>query len=203
MIRGHVVVFAKAPAMGRVKTRLAREVGALTALRFHRHSTERLLRVIAADRRWRLWLAIAPDRAAAGPRFWRIAAPRLPQGLGDLGRRMRRPIERLPPGPVVIVGSDIPSIERRHVAAAFAALGRHDFVLGPASDGGYWLVGTRRRRVAPGLFRNVRWSTAHALADTLAGMAGRSVALLEVLDDVDDAASLRRAQESSRRTTSR
>ena len=203
MIHRHVVVFAKAPAMGRVKTRLAREVGALAALRFHRHSTERLLRMAGADRRWRLWLAIAPDRAAAGPRFWRVAAPRLKQGGGDLGHRMRRPIERLPPGPVVIVGSDIPGIERRHLVTAFAALGQSDFVFGPAADGGYWLVGTRRRHPPLGLFREVRWSSPHTLSDTLEGLAGHSVALLETLEDVDNAASLARAQESRRRTTSR
>jgi glycosyltransferase A (GT-A) superfamily protein (DUF2064 family) len=91
----------------------------------------------------------------------------------------------------VIVGSDIPELSPRHVAAAFRALGRHEAVLGPAADGGYWLIGLRRRpRIPAGLFQGVRWSSAHALADTRASLPrSSSVALLEVLEDVDDAES--------------
>ena len=189
-MKRHLVVFAKAPAMGRVKTRLAREVGAVTALRFHRFTTASLVRRLAADPRWAVRLAVT-----SGPPFRGVPGARVAQGRGDLGERMRRPLRRLPPGPVVIVGSDIPGIARRHIAAAFRALGRHDLVFGPAMDGGYWLVGARRRPALPDLFRDVRWSTRHALADTLAGAGKRfSVALLDELEDVDDAASLRRAR---------
>jgi glycosyltransferase A (GT-A) superfamily protein (DUF2064 family) len=102
---------------------------------------------------------------------------------------MARPIAELPPGPVVIVGSDIPEIERDHVAAAFRALGEHDAVFGPARDGGYWLVGLRRRPSRAHPFgRGVRWSSAHALADTLACLGGRRHCLLERLSDIDTAA---------------
>jgi glycosyltransferase A (GT-A) superfamily protein (DUF2064 family) len=79
------------------------------------------------------------------------------------------------------------------VAQAFAALGAHDAVFGPAGDGGYWLVGLRRRPRVPDPFRGVRWSTPHALADTLANLRPRErVAMLERLEDIDDAASYRR-----------
>lgn len=189
----HLVVFARAPALGRVKTRLARDIGALAALRFHRLATGRLLRRLAGDPRWRCWLALTPDRAACEPRYWRAGVTRIAQGGGDLGRRMRRPLLRLPPGPVVIVGTDIPGIGRAQIAAAFRALGSHDFVFGPAIDGGYWLAGTRVRKPPPSLFRNVRWSTGDTLADTLAGIPDRfRAALLETLDDVDDGPSYRR-----------
>jgi rSAM/selenodomain-associated transferase 1 len=188
-MKRHVVVFAKAPAMGRVKTRLAREVGPVAALRFHRGTTERLVRDLGADKRWIVWLAVTP-----GPPFRGLPGRRVDQGRGDLGERMRRPMRRLPPGPVVIVGSDIPGITRRHVADAFRALAESALVFGPAADGGYWLVGARRRPSVPDLFRGVRWSTEHALADTLSPVKKRfSVALLDELEDVDDAASLRRA----------
>jgi glycosyltransferase A (GT-A) superfamily protein (DUF2064 family) len=89
---------------------------------------------------------------------------------------------------VVLVGSDIPALSARHIAAAFAALGRCDLVFGPATDGGYWLVGARDGAMARGLFRTVRWSGPQALADTLANARGRRVTLLEALADVDDAA---------------
>ncbi len=99
---------------------------------------------------------------------------------------------RLPPGPVIIVGCDIPDITAAHIAKAFRALGRHDAVFGPATDGGYWLVGLRRRPCFTDPFGKVRWSTPHALGDTLANLAGRSVATIETLSDVDDGADLAR-----------
>ncbi len=98
----------------------------------------------------------------------------------------------LPPGPVVIVGSDIPDIAPNHIAKAFRALGDNDAVFGPATDGGYWLVGLRRRPRFLDPFAGVRWSSVHALADTLANLAGRRVAFVDLLSDVDDGDSLRR-----------
>jgi glycosyltransferase A (GT-A) superfamily protein (DUF2064 family) len=102
---------------------------------------------------------------------------------------MARVFRTLPHGSAVIIGSDIPAIASGHIAAAFRALGENDAVFGPATDGGYWLVGlgprARRRR---GLFASVRWSSEHALADTLESLpCGTSVAFLEMLEDVDDA----------------
>jgi glycosyltransferase A (GT-A) superfamily protein (DUF2064 family) len=107
---------------------------------------------------------------------------------------MTLPFRVLPPGPVVLVGSDIPALRAGHVAHAFRLLGRNDFVFGPAGDGGFWLVGARRRKPMPrALFAGVRWSTAQALADTLAGLpSGYSRGLADMLDDVDDAQDLRR-----------
>jgi glycosyltransferase A (GT-A) superfamily protein (DUF2064 family) len=92
----------------------------------------------------------------------------------------------------VLIGSDIPAVTRAHIAAALAALGRHDSVFGPAEDGGYWLVGERRLHAMPDLFRGVRWSSPHALADTLANLApGETDAFAATLADVDDGAAYR------------
>ncbi|HUI18380.1 MAG TPA: TIGR04282 family arsenosugar biosynthesis glycosyltransferase [Alphaproteobacteria bacterium] len=188
----HLVVMAKAPRLGQAKRRLAADIGAFAALAFYRAGLMRLLRRLKQPRRWRLWLYVTPDRAARAG--WPPGLALRPQGRGDLGARMRRPLAALSPGPVVIVGSDIPALAPAHIAAAFAALGSHDLVFGPATDGGYWLVGARRRPLPPQLFRQVRWSSRDALADTLAGIAGRfSVARLATLEDVDDGASYRRA----------
>jgi|TARA_Y100000294_G_scaffold40867_2_gene37019 hypothetical protein len=187
----HLVVFAKAPRLGAVKSRLARQVGAVAAWRFYRNSLAQTLRRLD-DRRWRTWLCLTPDTFAPGP-LW--SGDRLAQGGGDLGARMARPFVNLPPGPVVLVGCDIPALERRHVSTAFAALGRHQAVFGPARDGGFWLVGLRRRpalpRHRPGLFTAVRWSGPQALADTLDGLRNQPVALLEILADVDNAVDLK------------
>jgi glycosyltransferase A (GT-A) superfamily protein (DUF2064 family) len=99
---------------------------------------------------------------------------------------------KLPPGPIVIVGTDIPDIAASDVARAFRELGRRDAVFGPATDGGYWLVGMRRRPHFLDFFANVRWSTEHALADTLSNLAGKDVTLLRTLSDIDDGSSLLR-----------
>lgn len=186
-----LVVFARAPRYGMVKRRLAAGIGPLAALAFHRASLDRLLRSCGADRRWTTMLSVTPDTAALGGAPWARGLARWPQGRGDIGARMARALSR--GGPTVIVGSDIPAIRPAHVAAAFHALGRADLVFGPATDGGFWLVGTSGRRpLPPGLFAGVRWSSEHALADTLAPVAARwRVARVATLADVDDAAAWR------------
>ncbi|MGE0735094.1 MAG: TIGR04282 family arsenosugar biosynthesis glycosyltransferase [Alphaproteobacteria bacterium] len=189
--RRHLVIFAKAPRMGAVKSRLAAGVGALPAYQFYVRQLERLLRDVSSDPRWQTWLAATPDAAVRSVPWRRMGlSPRarlLAQGAGDLGARMARPMRLLPPGPVVIVGSDIPALTRAHLADAFGMLGAHEFVFGPARDGGYWLVGARRTPALPDPFRAVRWSSEHALADTLANLRGHGVAMLEALEDIDDA----------------
>ena len=102
---------------------------------------------------------------------------------------MHRACARFPRHRVTIIGSDIPDATANDVANAFRALGRADAVFGPAADGGYWLVGLSPRRPARP-FAAVRWSSEHALADTVANFAGRRVAMLRTLHDVDTAADL-------------
>src|SRR5579883_611046 len=190
----HLVIFLRTPRLGRVKSRLAAGIGALAALRFYRETGNRLLCRLAGDRRWRCHIALTPDRDVGRVRPWRFRVAYRRQGSGDLGRRMARIFAELPPGPTVIIGSDIPAIAPTDIAAAFAALGGHEAVFGPAQDGGYWLVGFRRRpRLPHRLFAGVRWSSEHALADTLAGLPrDMPVARLETLDDIDDADAYRR-----------
>jgi rSAM/selenodomain-associated transferase 1 len=182
---------AKAPVAGRVKTRLAATIGIGATLRFARHGVASLLQRVGGNAPWSTALAVTPDLAASS-RLWPPGVPLVAQGAGDLGARMQRLFERAPPGPVVIVGTDIPRIARAHIDSAFRLLGRHDAVLGPADDGGYWLIGLRRRPSVPKPFHGVRWSTAHALADTLGNLRGRSIAQVATLPDVDTAADFAR-----------
>lgn len=185
----HLVVFVRAPQVGAVKRRLARDIGAFAAWQFYSRNSATLMRRVV-DSRWRLWLAVTPDRFATRARFWEANYARFGQGPGDLGRRMAVAVRTVPPGPVVIVGSDIPEVRREHIADAFAKLSTADFVFGPAVDGGFWLIGCKRRvaheDLRRTLFRGIRWSTRHALEDTLANVApNRSVALLDTLHDID------------------
>lgn len=191
-LRPQLVVFVKEPIAGRVKTRLGRGIGVTRATAFYRHTTAMMLSRLGADRRWRTILAVSPDAALAS-RAWPSSIERVGQGPGDLGARLDRVMRGLPPGPAVIVGTDIPEIRPEHIAAAIKHLGGADAVFGPAPDGGYWLVGMKRRpRILPA-FRSVRWSTAHALEDTRKNLAGCAVAMLGVLDDVDEAEDFARA----------
>ncbi|MBU8539257.1 TIGR04282 family arsenosugar biosynthesis glycosyltransferase [Falsiroseomonas tokyonensis] len=180
-----LLVFARAPRLGTLKRRLARGIGAMATLRFYRGQLAALLGAVARDRRWTTQIVATPDRARAR---WPRRVPVRPQGRGDLGQRMARAMA--PHRRVVLVGSDIPGIRAADIAAAFRALGRAQAVFGPAVDGGYWLVGFGPRRPA-NPFAGVRWSTRHALADTLANFSGRPVALLRPLRDVDTAKDLR------------
>lgn len=182
-----LILFVKAPVAGRVKTRLAREVGAGRAAALFRHMLERVY--VAARGPWRAVLAIDPP-SAIHLRAWPRNFDRMAQGKGDLGPRMKGAFAAFD-GPTIIIGADAPGVRTRHVRQAFRALGRHDAVFGPAADGGYWLIGLSGRRSAPALFEGVRWSSEHALADTLKTLpANFSVAYLETLQDIDEAKDL-------------
>ena len=181
-----LVIMAKSPDMGRVKRRLARGIGGSAATRFYRSCLAHTLLRLAPDPRWRTVLAVDPGRDVTtrfAPLRKRVAL--VAQGEGDLGARMKRLFRCLPPGPTLVVGSDIPAIRPVHIAEAFRLLGGADAVLGPAQDGGYWLVGLKRTRRVPAPFAGVRWSGPHALADTLANLKDKRVAVAAPLSDVD------------------
>ncbi len=183
-----VLVFARAPRLGAVKRRLARDLGAEAALRFHRATLFALLRRLLAERRFATVLCLTPDRSRLvlpGRLGRRLAIRR--QGAGDLGARMARAFRAFPRRRVALVGSDIPALAPADLLAAFAALGRAEAAFGPAEDGGYWLVAQGPRR-ADRPFAAVRWSSRQALADTLENFRGRRVAFLRTLRDVDTAA---------------
>jgi uncharacterized protein len=176
----------KEPQPGRVKTRLGRDIGQIGAAWWFRHQSTRLIRRLSNDPRWNTVLAVAPDIKATDSRVWPVHLQRWPQGPGDLGDRMRRIFCDFPKGPVAIVGADIPGIQSHHIARAFKKLGDHQAVFGPALDGGYWLVGLKRTKPTPlNLFHNVRWSSENTLADTVAGLKGHTVAMIETLRDID------------------
>ena len=186
-----LVIMVKAPVAGRVKTRLAREVGTVAATGFYRHATDALITRVGRDPRWQTRLAVAPDTTQFA-RYWGRSVASRPQGGGDLGQRMQRVFHLMPPGPVVIVGSDCPGIAAIDIAQAFRALGTADAVFAPAEDGGYCLVGQHRTPRSLPMFKDVRWSTDSTLADTLANLGSHSVAMLRHMYDVDNADDLTR-----------
>ena len=193
-----LVVMAKEPRCGAVKSRLAKDIGAVAATAFYRNALRNVAARLVRDPRWNTLVAVTPDTAIAAP-VWPQAFGLIRQGQGDLGARMQGILDVLPPGPVVFIGSDVPEIAGEHIARAFAALGSNDAVIGPGDDGGYWLVGVRRTPIVPRVFTDVRWSSPHTLDDTMANLKGLRVATVDQLTDVDDGAAFRKLGQAAAR----
>lgn len=139
---------AKVPHAGRVKTRLARGIGAVSAVRFYRSALNATVLRLSQTDQWQTVVAAAPDSARPSDYPFGTSADvrLLPQGSGDLGARLQRVFETEGAGPIVVIGSDIPGITRPLIADAFAAVAGHDAVFGPSADGGFWLIGMRSGR---------------------------------------------------------
>lgn len=181
-----LAIFARAPVLGSVKTRLARALGATAALEVHRQlllDTLARLQPGSGGFAPELWLA------GAGGEFdaWARWLPVRQQPPGDLGARMAAAFSA---GVTVLVGCDIPGLAARHVDAAVAKLADAALVLGPTTDGGYCLIAMREP--IPRLFRDIPWGTSGVLAATRAAAGERPLALLEPLWDVDEVSGWRR-----------
>jgi rSAM/selenodomain-associated transferase 1 len=183
-----IVIFAKAPVPGRVKTRLIPALGPEGAARL-------AAKMLAATVEEALATGLAvelcgePDAAQ-----WHEPRPGLAltgQGAGELGERLARAAERgLGEDAVLLIGSDCPELDRARLRAAADALGDHDAVIHPARDGGYSLLGLRR--FDRSIFEGIDWSTPAVAAQTLARIEalGWSLHLGETLRDVDEPADL-------------
>jgi rSAM/selenodomain-associated transferase 2/rSAM/selenodomain-associated transferase 1 len=183
------ILFLKAPRAGFVKTRLGRDAGAEKALAVYRELAELQWRRIPSS--WRTEIHFAPADAESEMRQWLGDRGFFrPQVEADLGGRLASGFTsafRDGGAPVIALGGDCPELDAACLERARLALERADIVLGPATDGGYYLIGLNRE--TPGLFENIPWSTSAVLAATLtrAAALGLRVSLLEVKSDIDDA----------------
>jgi rSAM/selenodomain-associated transferase 1 len=192
----HLLIFAREPELGRVKTRLAAGIGAAAALAVYRELLALTAAAVAAAQvPATVWLAAAP--ANADPHQPRPEWPGLPwcvQPTTDsLGARMAQAFAEAfgaGAGRVVIIGTDCPGLSAELLRQAFDQLLQHDLVIGPADDGGYYLLGMNQ--LHPELFDGKEWSTATVLPATLADAVrlGLRVAQLSTLHDVDSAQDL-------------
>ncbi|WP_211257528.1 TIGR04282 family arsenosugar biosynthesis glycosyltransferase [Muricoccus aerilatus] len=176
-----VALFARFPEPGRAKTRLIPTLGAEGAAALHRRLTERALSALRAS-----GLPFELRHTGAAPEAFRAwlgeEVPLAEQGEGDLGARMAWAAAD---APAILVGADLPDLLPRHLIAAAAALESHPAVIGPAEDGGYWLLGLREPM--PSLFEPMAWGTETVFAETMTRFAAGGVtpALLETLADLD------------------
>ncbi len=189
MASDRLLVFLKAPRPGGVKTRLASSLGPEPAAELYRALAEEQVRATAPrPGEYERLFFFAPADARAEIEAWFPGEDLRPQEGSDLGERMARAFDeafRRGVARAAIVGSDVPWVSRETVLAALRPLAEHDLVLGPARDGGYYLLALARPQ--PALFRGIAWGTPSVLASTVerAGALGLSVRLLDPLPDVD------------------
>jgi rSAM/selenodomain-associated transferase 1 len=189
------LLFAKQPVAGRVKTRLARDIGDVAALEAYETLAKQAWRTLGESGLAR-WVVFDPPDAGEAMARWLPAADRYwPQVAGDLGARLTAAIEAaLASGApaVIALGTDAPGMTAAHLREAVHELGRDEMALGPAEDGGYW--GLALARPEPRLFEGIAWSTDVVAAQTLAAARslGMRVRRLPILSDIDTVHDYRR-----------
>ena len=192
----HLLIFARLPELGQVKTRLAHTIGAAAALAVYHELLDRTRAAAAGfGGQKTVWLAqptAAPLTSESVAAHWPDYAWQ-PQPPGDLGGKMQAAFAQTfaaGAAAAVIIGTDCPGLRSEHLNQAFELLTTHDVVVGPAVDGGYYLLGMKALHES--FFLNKAWSTSSVLADTLADAARLHlrVARLPTLHDVDTAADL-------------
>jgi len=190
-LRRSLIVFAKAPRPGEVKTRLAADVGVDEAARIYRTMGRQIVDAVRPGA-YATRIHHAPPDAAKEMASWlgRERVSYHPQIDGDLGHRMAAAFEESfqDADRVCIIGTDAPSVCQETIDEAFTALGASDVVIGPAADGGYYLLALKSP--CPALFEGIAWSSPEVLDSTLerASAVGLTVQLLAQASDVDTVA---------------
>jgi len=196
MARDLLIIFVKAPRAGHVKTRIAEAIGPQPAC----DAYLTLVAILIGNLRTlpNVQVRYSPDDAYLEiPQWVQPTWTTAPQGDGDLGERLKAGFragfasgaER-----VVIIGSDSPDVTREDIESAWEALSNRDAVIGPAEDGGYWLIGLRSEQ--PSLFENIPWSSSKVFEATIARTraAKLSIHTLRQLPDIDTIEDLRKFQ---------
>lgn len=195
MDNGCVLVFVKVPEKGKVKTRLARDRGPDFALRAYEcMALDTLDAVKAAGRPFRI--CYTPPEGLGRMQAW-LGSDHdyLPQTGADLGERMERAFHQAfseGARQVLLIGSDIPELSVPLLSEAFQALESKDAVIGPARDGGYYLIGFTAQGFDPAVFHGMTWSVGTVLRETLSRLEtfGSSTHVLPELGDIDCKADL-------------
>lgn len=195
MIRNHLIIFVKNRIPGKTKTRLAKSIGDTAALQVYDQLLEHTHSVTAPlnYQKWVFFSEYLEEKS-----LWQQGYQAEVQQGNDLGERMHRAFEKcFSEGAqrVCIIGSDCFELTSGHLQQAFESLKKHDVVLGPAADGGYYLLGLQEQQ--PELFYNKVWSTPDVLAEALEDCRrlGLSTKQLPLLHDLDDIRDLKRYQQ--------
>jgi rSAM/selenodomain-associated transferase 1 len=184
MSKNLVMVFTRNPELGKVKTRLAKTIGDNNALKVYKYlldHTHHTLLQLNIDKAVYYSVAIREDDIWNSNQFQK----HLQQGE-DLGLRMQHAFEsafKANYDKVIIIGSDLLDLKANHIQKALDALDTNDIVIGPAQDGGYYLMGMKT--LFPKVFQNKNWGTDSVFQDTMQDLQNLDVHLLDELNDID------------------
>jgi rSAM/selenodomain-associated transferase 1 len=187
----------KNPERGKVKSRLAAVVGNESAVNVYKNIVDRMLSTLK-ERTFPLYICFSPKNAQKSVKNWLGRDYRyIPQNGKDLGERMRNGfIEGFAMGHkrVVLIGSDIPDLQLHFIEQAFASLRKKDAVIGPAYDGGYYLIGFKNKTFSPQVFEGIAWGRETVFDETIKKLkrVRRAVHTLPSLRDIDTAEDLKR-----------
>ena len=179
-----IMVFVKNPELGRVKTRLAKSIGDQAALETYKilsKHTSKIISEIDSDQ-----LIFYSDKIQDNDVWTATNCKKQIQTKGDLGQKMLAAFQygfSLGYQKILIIGSDLYSLRLKHIESAFEQLENYDVVIGPALDGGYYLLGLNF--IIPKIFKQKQWSTSSVLKETLSDLKEFNVNLLEPLNDID------------------
>ena len=179
-----IIIFARNPKLGKVKTRLAKTIGDFAALETYKILMKHTSNVVEKSNAEKI---VFYSEYIDNNDVWaKIKCEKVKQSEGDLGEKMQTAFEyafELGHKKIVIIGSDVYSLKTEHIDSAFTQLETHDVVIGPAHDGGYYLLGLNF--IIPELFEQKKWGTSSVLENTLADLNELNVTLLEPLNDID------------------
>ena len=179
-----IIVFVRNPELGRVKTRLAKSIGDQAALETYKilsKHTSKIISEIDSDQ-----LIFYSDKIQDNDIWTATNCKKQIQTKGDLGQKMLAAFQfgfSLGYQKILIIGSDLYSLRPKHIESAFEQLENYDVVIGPALDGGYYLLGLNF--IIPKIFKQKQWSTSSVLKETLSDLKEFNVNLLEPLNDID------------------
>ena len=179
-----LLIFTRNPEFGKVKTRLARDIGhqaALDIYKFLLAHTAKICTPLDTEK------AVYYSEEIPNNDLWNATVFQKKKQVGeDLGERMQNAFAEgfhLGYSKIIIIGSDLYDIETKDLEQAFNVLNNHEIVIGPAEDGGYYLLGMKQ--LHPKLFKNKNWGTATVLQDTINELKKSNYKLLEKRNDVD------------------
>ncbi|WP_027357821.1 TIGR04282 family arsenosugar biosynthesis glycosyltransferase [Desulforegula conservatrix] len=200
MIKSHpsktIIIFAKYPEPGKVKTRLSSSLGHEQSCLIYQAMLSDLIDKFAFQKLFSCCFYIYPPEAATSfsAEYSLSVDNVLPQKGSDLGGRMFNSfMEQISLGfdQIACFGSDIPAISLDHIDSAFSALSSHDAVLGPAEDGGYYLIGLNKESLCESFFTGIAWSSPSVFSETVSkiknrGLTHDTIMPLRDLDDLSD-----------------
>lgn len=192
---GRVIIFVRAPEKGKVKTRLAASLGDSSVLTLYKAFVRDLIQMLEKGR-YALTIAFYPQGAGEKITKWLGSVnPMIPQRGKDLGERMKNAfcdVFSSDSGSAVLIGSDTPNLSSSIIDEALLSLGNHDSVIGPAFDGGYYLIGFRKNTFLPDVFEGIEWSTSQVFNETMDILRDRGLGVhvlpkqrdIDIFDDV-------------------